>query len=83
MKFRCDCSTKDSLLGVGCQICSTAQVFECMPNPRELANDLECNASFTADQASYIASEVYQPLLGIIATLSIKIDQLAEKVKDG
>ena len=81
MKFRCDCSMRTDLLGNGCQICKTELVIENMPSPEEVANELEGQAFFTADQASYIASEVYQPLLGIIATLSIKIDQLAEKVK--
>jgi len=81
MDFKCNCSLTARCVGDGCSICNTELYIDMLPNPEECAQELEGEAHFTTDQASYIASEVYQPLLGLIATLSRKIDQLAKEGK--
>lgn len=49
--------------------------------PKELSDELYNNACFTADQASYIASDVYQPLLNIVKELDERINILQNKGK--
>lgn len=82
MEFKCGCSFRTRALGDGCQKCNTSEVIDKLYSPEELAEELEDQAFFTADQASYIASDVYQPLLSIITTLNEKVDELAKAISD-
>lgn len=80
--FKCDCSLTTRAVGDGCQKCNTSLVIDMLPTPVEVADELLNNAFFTDDQASYIASEVYQPLLSLVETLNLKIDELAKAMPD-
>lgn len=76
MDFKCDCSLRTRVVGDGCNICNTELGIDQLLTPVELAEELKSQAFFTDDQSLYIASDVYQPLLGLIKTLNIKIEQL-------
>ena len=78
MDFKCECSMTTRCVGDGCAICNTDLYIDMLPTPEDCAEELVREAYFSHDQASYIASEVYQPLLGLISTLSTKIDQLSK-----
>jgi len=69
-----------SALGDGCDICNTSEAISRMESPEEVAGELRGNGFFTDDQATYIASEVYQPMMYMIEVLSNKIDQLSKRV---
>ena len=79
MNFKCGCSLRGRSVGDGCRICNTELALDMMESPKDVADELACNG-LSEDQAAYIASEVYQPLLSIIHTLSQKIDQMAKEI---
>ncbi len=80
MDFKCECSLRGRTLGDGCQICNTGLAIDQLMTPQELCDELENNAFLTADQSLHIAQDVYQPLLGMIKILSLKIDRMAREV---
>ena len=73
--FKCKCTLRERGVGDGCGICNTEFLIDLCPQPEELADELK-NSGFSDDQASYIASDVYQPLMALIAILNDKIEQL-------
>jgi len=79
--FKCSCSLTTRAVGDGCQKCNTVLAIDQMLTPVEVSEELISNAYFTDDQASYIASEVYQPLLSLVETLNLKIDELASVIE--
>ncbi len=81
MIFKCKCNMRQVMVGDGCDICNTEESFDHMLSPSEVSSLLKNEGNLTDDQASYIASEVYQPLFSMIKVLSNKIDQLSKKVK--
>jgi len=75
MDIKCNCNMTTRLVGDGCDLCNTEYSIDIMPTPSELADELG-NEGFSIDQASYIASSVYQPLLHLITVLNNKIEQV-------
>lgn len=72
--IKCNCTLKQYGTGDGCMICNTDYWISCLPTPEELEEELKL--SFSDDQAFNIASDVYQPLLGLIEALNKKIEQI-------
>lgn len=80
MDFKCKCDMRTKLVGDGCQKCNTGWAIDLMPQPAELAHELKHEAHFSDDQANFIAAEIYQPMMSLIATLSSKIDEIAKEI---
>lgn len=74
----CKCTLRQEALGDGCSLCNTEYWISTLPTPEEL--QVELMDSFSDDQAYYIASDVYQPLLGLIETLNTKIKNIEIKL---
>ena len=74
MRIKCECSLRQRA-GDGCSICNTEYFISTLPTPTELSNELS-SEGFSEDQAAALASEIYQPLLGLIETLNDKIQQI-------
>jgi hypothetical protein len=56
----------------------TQQIGE-LRTPEEVCGELENNGYLTADQALYVAQEVYQPLYLCIKELGMMIDQIDKR----
>ncbi len=79
--FDCNCSLTTKLVGDGCQVCNTEYALSLFPQPEEVRIMLQ-EGGFISSQADIITTELYQPMMSIIHTLSDKIDQLAKCINN-